>query len=66
MTHLTIAEYREMVKDIIDFKNENGQMPEFASVKNKEISHEHYSAMINNVNNYILEHGRSPELVQIR
>lgn len=66
MTHLTITEYREMVKDIIEFKNENGKMPDFASVKNQEISHENYSAMINDVNNYILQHGRSPECVQIK
>ncbi|ADC47057.1 hypothetical protein mru_1207 [Methanobrevibacter ruminantium M1] len=66
MTHLTITEYREMVKDIIEFKNENGKMPDFASVNNQEISHENYSAMINDVNNYILQHGRSPEFVQIK
>ena len=55
-----------MVKDIIEFKNENGKMPDFASVNNQEISHENYSAMINDVNNYILQHGRSPEFVQIK
>ena len=66
MTHLTITEYREMVNDIIEFKNENGKMPDFASVNNHEISHENYSSMINDVNNYILQHGRSPEFVQIK
>lgn len=66
MTHLTIAEYRKMVNDIIQFKNKNGKMPDVAEVKNKQIPHENYSVMINNVNNYILEHGRSPEFVQIK
>jgi len=66
MTQLTITEYRQMVRDIIQFKNKNGKMPDVAEIKNKKISHENYSVMINNVNNYILEHGRSPEFVQIK
>ena len=66
MTDLTITEYRKMVNDIIDFKNKNGIMPEVANVKNMEIPKENYSLMINNVNNYILAYGRSPEFVQIK
>ena len=66
MTDLTITEYRKMVNDIIDFKNKNGVMPEVANVKNSEIPRENYSLMINNVNNYILAYGRSPEFVQIK
>ncbi|MBQ6813768.1 MAG: pseudomurein-binding protein [Methanobrevibacter sp.] len=66
MTDLTITEYRKMVNDIIDFKNKNGVMPEVANVKNREIPRENYSLMINNVNNYILAYGRSPEFVQIK
>ena len=66
MTYLTITEYRKMLNDIIQFKNKNGKMPAIAEIKDKRISHENYSIMINNVNNYILEHGRSPEFVQIK
>ncbi|MDR2873283.1 MAG: pseudomurein-binding protein [Methanobrevibacter sp.] len=64
MKCLTLNEYREMVNSIIDFKNENGEMPEYAQVNNKKIHHDDYCKMIERVNKFILEMGRNPESVQ--
>ena len=66
MNYLTLEEYREMVDSIIDFKNEKGEMPEFAQVNNRRISRENYSDMIERVNKFILEMGRSPKTVEIK
>ncbi|MCL2115980.1 MAG: pseudomurein-binding protein [Methanobrevibacter sp.] len=65
MNYLTLKEYREMVDSIIDFKNENGVMPEYAHVNNRRISRKSYSDMIERVNKFILEMGRSPKTVEI-
>ena len=55
MTYLTLEEYREMVNSIMDFKNENGEMPEYAQLNNRKIPHENYCNMIERVNKFILE-----------
>lgn len=65
MDHLTLEEYREMVTNIIDFKNTNGKMPEFAQINNKKIPRENYCDMIERVNKFILEMGRNPKSVEI-
>ena len=66
MNYLTLKEYREMVTNIIDFKNEFGKMPEYARINNKKIPRENYSDMIERVNKFILEMGRSPKTVEIK
>ena len=66
MDYLTLQEYREMVNSIIDFKNENGEMPEYARIKNQKIPRENYCDMIERVNKFILEMGRSPKTVEIK
>lgn len=65
MSYLTLKEYREMVNSIIDFKNENGEMPEYAHINNRKIHRENYCDMIERVNKFILEMGRSPKTVEI-
>lgn len=65
MSYLTLKEYREMVSSIIDFKNQNGEMPEYAQINNRKIPRENYSDMIERVNKFILEMGRSPRTVEI-
>ncbi|MDR0900582.1 MAG: pseudomurein-binding protein [Methanobrevibacter sp.] len=66
MKHLTLEEYREMVDSIIDFKNTNGEMPEYANISNIKIPREDYSNMIERVNKFILEMGRSPRSIEIK
>jgi len=65
MTHLTLEEYREMVDSIIDIKNTTGEMPEYALISNIQIPREDYCNMIERVNKFILEMGRSPRSVEI-
>ena len=66
MKHLTLDEYREMVDKIIDIKNTTGEMPEYAQVSNIKIPRENYCNMIERVNKFILEMGRSPRSVEIQ
>ena len=66
MKHLTLDEYREMVDRIIDIKNTTGKMPEYAQVSNIKIPREDYCNMIERVNKFILEMGRSPRSVEIQ
>jgi hypothetical protein len=66
MTHLTLEEYREMVDSVISFKNENGEMPEYAHINNKKIPRKEYCDIIERVNKFILEMGRNPRSVQIK
>jgi len=63
MKYLTLEEYREMVDIVLDFKNENGEMPEFAQINEKKIPREDYCDMIERVNKFILEMGRNPRSV---
>ena len=65
MDYLTLKEYREMVNSILKFKNENGVMPEYAQINDRKIHRENYSDMIERVNKFILEMGRSPKTVEI-
>lgn len=65
MTHLTLEEYREMVDEIIDIKNNTGEMPDYARISNMKIPREDYCNMIERVNKFILEMGRNPRSVEI-
>lgn len=55
-----------MVNGIIEFKNENGKMPEMAKIRDKEIPRENYSRMIERVNKFLLENGRNPGSIEIK
>ena len=65
MTHLTLEEYREMVDRVMDIKNTTGEMPEYAQVNNRKIPRKDYCSMIERVNKFILEMGRSPRSIEI-
>ena len=65
MTHLTLEEYREMVDKVIDIRNATGEMPEYAHINNKKIPRKDYCNMIERVNKFILEMGRSPRSIEI-
>ncbi|MEA4957887.1 hypothetical protein SDC9_29499 [bioreactor metagenome] len=65
MTHLTLEEYREMVEEIMDIKNTTGEMPEYAQISDIRIHREDYCNMIERVNKFILEMGRSPRSIEI-
>jgi hypothetical protein len=64
MKSLTLNEYREMVNSILDFKNENGKMPEYVQVNSKKIHHDEYYELMEQVNKFTLEMGRQPESIQ--
>ncbi|KZX14520.1 pseudomurein-binding repeat protein [Methanobrevibacter cuticularis] len=65
MTYLTLDEYREMVNEIIEIRNTTGEMPEYAQICNITIPRENYCNMIERVNKFILEMGRSPRSIEI-
>ncbi len=65
MNRLTLVQYREMVDEIIEFKNEYGVMPDYAVVEGRKIGKENYIDMIERVNKFILEMGRNPRSVDI-
>jgi hypothetical protein len=65
MNRLSLVQYREMVDEIIEFKNENGVMPDYAIVDGCKIGKENYIDMIERVNKFILEMGRNPRSVDI-
>jgi hypothetical protein len=54
-----------MVDEIIEFKNENGIMPEYTVVNGCRIEKDSYIDMIERVNKFILEMGRNPRSVEI-
>ncbi len=66
MERLTLEQYREMVNEILEFKNQTGNFPEYAIVNGKKIQKEHYIDMIEMVNKFILEMGRNPRTIDIR
>ncbi|NLU04037.1 MAG: pseudomurein-binding protein [Methanothermobacter sp.] len=66
MERLNLEQYREMVSEIIEFKNLYGSLPEYALVDGKKIHKEHYIDMIERVNKFVLEMGRNPRTVDIR
>lgn len=66
MDRLTLEQYREMVNEIIEFKNLYGSLPEYANVDGKKIHKENYIDMIERVNKFILEMGRNPRTVDIK
>lgn len=63
---LNLNEYREMVDKIITYKNSNNKMPPKVVVSNIEIHKEEYMDMLERVNKFILEVGRSPRSVSIK
>lgn len=65
MDSLSLEQYREMVDEIIEFKNQNGTMPEYAVVDGCRIEKDNYIDMIERVNKFILEMGRNPRSVEI-
>ena len=65
MDSLSLEQYREMVDEIIEFKNENGIMPEYTVVNGCRIEKDNYIDMIERVNKFILEMGRNPRSVEI-
>ena len=65
MSYLTLKEYREMVNNIIEFKNKNGEMPEYTQINNRIIPRENYCDMIERVNKFFLEMGRNPKIIEI-
>lgn len=65
MDSLSLKQYREMVEEIIEFKNENGTMPEYTVVNGCRIEKDSYIDMIERVNKFILEMGRNPRSVEI-
>jgi len=66
MERLTLEQYREMVNEILEFKNQTGMLPEYAVVDGKKIRKEQYFDMIERVNKFILEMGRNPRTVDIK
>ncbi len=63
---LTLDEYREMVEKVIDYKNNNNEMPTKIVISDIEINKEEYIDMIERVNKFILEIGRSPKSIKIK
>lgn len=63
---LSLDEYREMVDKIISYRNSNKEMPSKIVVSNIEIKKEEYLDMLERVNKFILEIGRSPRSVSIK
>lgn len=63
---LNLDEYREMVDKIINYRNSNNEMPSKVVVSNIEIYKEEYMDMLERVNKFILESGRSPRSVSIK
>lgn len=65
MERLTLKQYRQMVEKIIEFKKLNGEMPAYTIVDGCKISKSVYVAMIETANEFLLEMGRNPEIVEI-
>jgi hypothetical protein len=65
MDSLSLEQYREMVEEIIEFKNQNGSMPEYTIVNGYKLEKDRYIDMIERVNKFILEMGRNPRSVEI-
>ncbi len=65
MERLTLKQYRQMVEEVIEFKELNGEMPAFTIVDGCKISKSVYVNMIETANKFILEMGRNPEIVEI-
>jgi hypothetical protein len=66
MERLTLEQYRKMVTNVIQFKELNGEMPEFTTIDGCRISKNDYIDMIEMVNKFFLQMGRNPETVEIR
>ena len=47
MDRLSLNQYRDMVDEIIDFKNQYGTMPEYAVVDGCKIGKENYIEFLN-------------------
>ncbi|MDP1551618.1 MAG: pseudomurein-binding repeat-containing protein [Methanobacteriaceae archaeon] len=65
MNILSLEQYREMVDEVIEFKNQNGIMPDYAVIDGCRIEKQSYINMIERVNKFILEMGRNPRSVEI-
>ncbi|PKL68755.1 MAG: pseudomurein-binding protein [Methanobacteriales archaeon HGW-Methanobacteriales-1] len=65
MDSLSLEQYREMVNEIIEFKNQKGVMPEYTIVDGCRIEKDSYIDMIERVNKFILEMRRNPRSVEI-
>jgi hypothetical protein len=65
MESLTPQQYRQMVKKIIEFKEINGKLPEYTTVEGCRIERKEFINMIERVNKFFLEMGRTPESIQI-
>lgn len=63
---LDLNEYREMVDKIITYRNSNNKMPAKVVVSDIEIYKDEYMDMLERVNKFILESGRSPRSVSIK
>jgi len=66
MKRLTLEQYREMVDEVIEFKKQNGEMPEFTMIDGTKIEKENIIDIIERVNKFILEMGRNPRSVDIQ
>lgn len=66
MDHLSFEEYRELVETVVSFNDETGKMPSYTLINNKKIEKEDYILIIEQVNSFYLEMGRSPELIKIK
>ena len=65
MERLTLEQYRRMVDKVIKFEKLNGEMPKYTTVDGCKISKKNYIDMIETVNKFLLEMGRSPGIVEI-
>lgn len=65
MDSLSLEQYREMVNEIIEFKNQKSIMPEYTIVDGCRIEKDSYIDMIERVNKFILEMRRNPRSVEI-
>ena len=65
MERLNLKQYREMVSYILNYKKQNGKMPEHVMIEGYKISKKEYIDMIERVNKFILEMGRNPRTVDI-
>ena len=65
MERLTLKQYRKMVEKVIEFKKLNGEMPAYTVVNGCKISKPVYVDMIETANEFLLEMGRNPEIVEI-
>ena len=65
MERINLKEYREMVNEIIEYKNLNGKMPDFVMINGYKIPKRDYIDMIEHVNKFVLEMRRHPRTVDI-